>query len=129
MRREAGNAHNFLGAPARAPQPRRVWSSVRLWVFLAVMMASCRSVPEKRYPLQAGVVSVDAPRRLIMVKHGEIPGLMPGMTMSYAVNNSKEIAPLRPGDKISAELVGAGHQGHLEKMALLAKAADSRPPS
>jgi hypothetical protein len=51
------------------------------------------------------------------------------MTMSYAADDSKESAPLRPGDEISAELAVADNQGRLEKMVLRVRAADSRPPS
>jgi protein SCO1/2 len=91
--------------------------------------AACQSAPEKRYPLEAEVISVDAPRRLIVVKHGEIPGLMPAMTMSYAVLDSKEIEQLHPADKISAELVVADEKGHLEKITLITKAADTPPPA
>ena len=89
----------------------------------------CQSAPAKRYPLQAEVISVDAPRKLIVVKHGEIPGLMPAMTMSYAVLDSKDIEPLHPGDQISAELVVADNTGHLEKIDLVRKASDAAPPA
>jgi Cu/Ag efflux protein CusF len=44
---------------------------------------ACQSAPEKQYSFEAEVISVDAPRKLIVVKHGEIPGLMPAMTMNY----------------------------------------------
>lgn len=97
----------------------------------ALAITACQSAPAKRYPLQAEVISVDAPRKLVVVKHGEIPGLMPAMTMSYAVLDSKDIEPLHPGDKISAELVVADNTGHLEKIVLVAKAADTptAPPA
>lgn len=90
-------------------------------------MAACHSAPAKHYPLQAEVIAVDAPRKLIVVKHGEIPGLMPAMTMSYAVLDAKDIKPLHAGDKISAELVVADNKGHLQKTALICKAAAERP--
>ena len=96
-------------------------------VCLAAATVACQSAPAKRYPLQAEVISVDAPRKLIVVKHGEIPGLMPAMTMSYAVLDSKDIEPLHPGDKVSAELVVADNKGHLEKIVLLSKAAGNPP--
>ena len=98
---------------------------------LALLLASfcfvggCQSAPAKRYPIQAVVISMDAPRKLIVVKHGEIPGLMPAMTMSYAVLESKEIESLHPGDKITVELVVADEKGHLEKIVLVGKASDA----
>jgi protein SCO1/2 len=87
--------------------------------------AGCRPAPAKRYPIQGEVISVDAPRKLLTVKHGDIPGLMPAMTMSYAVAEAKEIQPLKPGDKISAELVVSDNVGRLEKITLVDHASDS----
>jgi len=88
---------------------------------LANILTGCQSTPARRYPLQAEVISIDPPRKLIVVKHGEIPGLMPAMTMSYAVRESKEIESLHPADKITAELVVANEKGHLEKIAVVEK--------
>jgi len=90
--------------------------------FLACLAAACQSEPEKHYSLQAEVISVGAPRELIVVKHGEIPGLMPAMTMSYAVADAREIENLQPGDKITADLVVSESKGRLEKIALVSKA-------
>jgi protein SCO1/2 len=89
----------------------------------------CQPAPEKHYPLQAEVISVDVPRKLIVVKHGAIPGLMPAMTMTYAVADAKQIEGLQPGDKISADLVVSENKGRLEKISLLSKAggSDSHP--
>lgn len=90
-------------------------------------LAGCKSGPEKRYRLQGEVISADASRKIIIVKHGEIPGLMPAMTMSYTVADAKGIATLQPGDKISADLVVSESKGHLEKIALISKAPSHGP--
>jgi len=89
------------------------------------LTVGCQSTPEKHYPLQAEVLSVDVPRKLIVVKHGEIPGLMPAMTMTYAVTDARQIENLQPGDKISADLVVSENKGHLEKISLVSKAGES----
>jgi len=80
---------------------------------------ACQPAPAKRYPLQGEVISVDAPKKLLTVKHGEIAGLMPAMTMGYAVASEKEIESLKPGDKISAELVVSDNVGKLENIVLV----------
>jgi Cu/Ag efflux protein CusF len=79
-------------------------------VFLC-FAAGCQSAPEKHYPLQAEVVSVDAPKELIVVKHGVIPGRMPAMTMQYLVADPKQIEMLQAGDKITADLVVSENKG------------------
>ena len=95
--------------------------------FLTLALVSgCQSAPEKRYPLQAEVISVDAPHGLMVVKHGEIAGLMPAMTMQYQVADPKQIGSLEPGDKIRAELVVSESKGRLEKITLVSK-GDGKP--
>lgn len=84
--------------------------------------AGCqRSAPEKHYPIQAEVVSAEPQRQMITVKHGDISGLMPAMTMSYMVAEPKQIESLKPGDKIIADLVVSDSKGRLEKIAIVAK--------
>jgi protein SCO1/2 len=93
--------------------------------FLVVTFAAaCNSTPEKHYPLQGEVISVEPQRALMIVKHGEIPGLMPAMTMQYDVANPKEIENLKPGDKISADLVISESKGRLEKIVLITRGSE-----
>jgi protein SCO1/2 len=87
-------------------------------------IAACHSAPEKHYALKGEVISADAPRKLITLKHGEIPGLMPAMTMTYAVDDAKQIEHLQPGDTISADLVVSDSKGHLEKIMPIKKDAN-----
>jgi Cu/Ag efflux protein CusF len=84
--------------------------------------AGCHSEPEKHYPVQGEVISAEPQRGTITLKHGEIPGLMPAMTMSYIVDDPKQLEALKPGDKISADLVISDSKGRLEKVVLLNKA-------
>ncbi len=86
----------------------------------------CQSAPEKHYAIQAEVISSNPEREMITVKHGDIPGLMPAMTMSYMVANPKEIEKLGPGDKITADLVVSESKGRLEKIVLVSK-GDGKP--
>jgi protein SCO1/2 len=83
--------------------------------------AGCQSAPEKHYPIQGEVISADPAKKLITVKHGDIPGLMPAMTMTYQVAESKQIQTLQPGDKITADLVVSESKGRLEKVVLVGK--------
>jgi protein SCO1 len=105
---------------------------VRRILILAGIAAICLSVGcqrahEKHYPVQGEVISVDVPTQMIMLKHGDIPGFMPAMTMDYKVADAKQMAELKPGDTISADLVVRENIGHLEKIVVLTKAAP--PPA
>src|SRR6202790_3340725 len=97
-------------------------------LLFASFAAACHSAPEKHYPLQGEVISVEPPRGTITVKHGEISGLMPAMTMSYVAADPKQIEPLHPGDKISADLVVSDSKGRLENITLLPKNVEKAAP-
>ncbi|HWN76138.1 MAG TPA: SCO family protein [Candidatus Udaeobacter sp.] len=90
--------------------------------------AGCQSAPEKRYPIQGEVISADPAKKLITVKHGDIPGLMPAMTMTYQVAEPKQIETLQPGDKITADLVVSESKGRLEKIVLVGKGDGKSSP-
>jgi Cu/Ag efflux protein CusF len=98
-----------------------------LGLFLMIS-AGCQTTPVKHYAIQAEVISVDVPKKMLTVKHGDIPGLMPAMTMNYLVANEKQIEALKPGDRISADLVVGENVGHLERIVLVEKAAPEPVP-
>jgi protein SCO1 len=102
-----------------------------LAAYLVVMsFEGCGTQPEeKRYPIQAEVIAVDLPRKFLIVKHGDIPGFMPAMTMSYVIAIPKEADSLAPGDKIAADLVVSVGKGRLEKIVLLEKAKPNPAPA
>ena len=105
-------------------------TSVMLAGILISVLAGCEGKPEeKHYPIQAEVIAVELPKKLIIVKHSDIPGLMPAMTMSYVIAVPKDAESLGPGDKISADLVVSNSKGRLEKIVLLEKAKPNPTPA
>jgi protein SCO1/2 len=99
-----------------------------LILICAGFTAGCQSAPAKHYPIQGEVISTDAGKKLIIVKHGDIPGLMPAMTMTYQVAEPKQIEALQPGDKITADLVVSESKGRLEKIVLVGKGDGKTSP-
>jgi protein SCO1 len=97
-------------------------------VICAGLAAGCQSAQEKHYPIQGEVISADPAKKLLTVKHGDIPGLMPAMTMSYQVAEPKQIESLQPGDKITADLVVSESKGRLEKIVLVSKGDGKSSP-
>lgn len=97
---------------------------------VVMSFAGCGAQPEeKRYPIHAEVIAVDLSQKLLLVKHGDIPGFMPAMTMSYAIAVPKEAASLAPGDKITADLVVSAGKARLEKIVVLEKAKPNPVPA
>jgi Cu/Ag efflux protein CusF len=96
--------------------------------FAICFVLGCQQAPAKRYPIQGEVINVDAPRKMLVVKHGDVPGLMSAMTMGYEVVDEKEIASLKSGDKISAELVVRDNVGKLEHIVVVSHTSDNPTP-
>jgi protein SCO1/2 len=76
-------------------------------VFLgaALVAAGCRQAPPpKQFPITGQIVAIDDARGEVALRHEDIPGYMPGMTMTFAVPNAADRAGRRVGERISATL-------------------------
>jgi protein SCO1/2 len=83
---------------------RRVAARLLAVAFLACpSLAACRA-PERTYPLRGQILAVNAERGEIAVKHDDIPGLMPGMTMTFKVADPRVVTERVAGDLIEATL-------------------------
>jgi protein SCO1/2 len=78
----------------------------------AALAAACGEAP-KRYPLHGQVLAVDAAHQQLTIKHEDIPGFMPGMTMSYPVATAALMQGRAPGELINATLEVADATGRL----------------
>ena len=73
--------------------------------------------------------SIDAPRKLLIVKHEEIKGFMPAMTMPYEVEDASAITALAPGDLINSTLVVFSNGAHLSNIKKVGSAPLEHPPA
>lgn len=68
----------------------------------------------RRYELHGQVLALSATSRPeITVKHKDIPGFMPAMTMAYKVRDARLLSGLAPGDLVTATLVLDGDEAYL----------------
>jgi len=105
-------------------------ASVVLSLWLALAVAACSKAPDQRtYTLQGQVQSLDTPRKLVTVKHEEIKGFMPAMTMPYEVADPKALDGLAPGDLIDAKLVVFSNGAHLVEIRKVGTAPLEKPPA
>lgn len=71
----------------------------------ATTAASAPEKPgEKRFPLTGEVLRVETERKVLVVKHDEIKGYMPAMTMEFVVSPT-DLAGARPGQRIRADMI------------------------
>ena len=85
-----------------------------LLITLVVLNLSSACSTGKRYPLTGQVLSVNAERQELTVKHEDIRGFMPAMTMPFKVRSQGEFGRWKPGDVIQATLVVEETTGYLE---------------
>jgi protein SCO1 len=84
---------------------------------------------ERTYTLQGQVQSITPDRQEAMVKHGEIAGLMPAMTMPYRFKTKAELDALKPGDVIDATLVIVSNDAFLAGVKKTGEAPIEKPPA
>jgi protein SCO1/2 len=82
-----------------------------------VALGACERRPEAReYQLHGQVLAVRATEREAVIRHGDIKGFMPGMTMPFRVKDAKWLDGLAPGDIVDATLVVQGSDAWLSRI-------------
>ena len=79
----------------------------------ACVSACSRTPAPRRYQLEGQILAVNLPRKQLTIKHGDIPGLMPAMTMNYPVARPDLLAGRTAGELIKATLEVGNEQGTL----------------
>ena len=95
------------------------------------LIASCcaQRQPQNMYRLQGQVLSIEAPRKTLTIKHSEIKGLMPAMTMPYTVKDDRLLNGLTPGDLVDATLVIVSNDAYLTAITKTGQAPLEKPPA
>src|SRR4051794_23539927 len=80
----------------------------RLPLFLgalaAIILAAGCKPRTLEFKLHGQVVQSDPAKNVIVVKHNDIPGFMPGMTMPYKVKDKSGLNAVQPGDVMDARI-------------------------
>jgi protein SCO1/2 len=102
---------------------------VFILVSTLALAAGCgRRSDERSYPLHGQVLAIDAPKKSLTLKHDEIKGFMPAMTMPYDVEDAAALNGLAPGDLIDATLVVFSNGAHLTGVKKTGTAPIEQPP-
>ena len=82
---------------------------MRIPVILALtvvtLLASASCMRNRRYELRGQLLAVDATKLVLTIKHEDIPGFMPAMTMTFAVRDRRLLQGREPGELITATLI------------------------
>ena len=76
--------------------------SLALLAAALLAAASCSSA--KTYEMRGQILGVNRDKMEILVKHEDIAGLMPAMTMPWKVRTANMLDNLGPGDLITSEI-------------------------
>ena len=89
-----------------------------------LLLVACRQEPPARqYELQGQIVGIEQSRNEIMIKHDDIKGFMPAMTMPFTVKDAGLLTGKQPGDLVTATLVVAENSAHLSSLTRTGHAA------
>jgi protein SCO1 len=93
-------------------------------------VAGCSSAPApKTYELKGQILGVKPEDKELLVKHEDIKGFMPAMTMPYKVKDEALLKGKQPGDLITATLEVNETQGFLTSITTTGHAALDVPPA
>jgi protein SCO1/2 len=82
----------------------------------------------RAYELKGQVLAVDLARQELTIKHGDIRGFMPGMTMPFKVKDAKLLEGRTPGDLVTATLVVEDNATYLSTVLATGHAPVTEPP-
>ena len=83
-------------------------------ILLALCTVACAE--RREFELRGQVLAVNAARQEITVKHEDIRGFMPAMTMPFRLANAREIEGRRPGELVRATLVVETNDAYLKNV-------------
>lgn len=89
----------------------------------AVLSAGC-STPEpatKSYQLTGQILAVHPEKQSLTIKHQDIPGYMPGMTMTFVARDASMVQGREPGEMVTATLEVGDTWGRLTAVTVTGK--------
>jgi protein SCO1 len=118
MHAAARSAVHLIHAGFTPAECRARVTIVRTFLTLVVIVSTilCGCVRSSHYELRGQVLAVDRDRQEVTIKHGDIQGFMPGMTMPFKVSNPKMLNGVEPGDLVTATLVVKDATGYLSSL-------------
>jgi len=102
-------------------------------VVASIALSACGRAPDtntRQFDLQGQILALRPERHEVVIKHQDIKGLMPGMTMPFTVKDDTLIADKKPGDLVTATLVVGETQAYLTTLTTTGHAAvsEAAPP-
>ena len=78
--------------------------------------ASASAAHERVFQVKGVVMEVKPDAKSVTIKHEEIPGYMPAMTMPFAVKDPNVLAGVQPGDEVSFRMIVTKDDGWIDQL-------------
>jgi protein SCO1 len=107
---------------------------MRFWsvpLALLLVLSSCTRPAQnegRQYELKGQILAVSPERSEVIIKHEDVKGFMPGMTMPFKVKDTALLNDKQPGDLVTATLVVGEAEAHLSTLTKTGHAAPETPP-
>ena len=96
---------------------------------LAVLLTACsRQPPAAEYELNGQILGIETSRNEVLIKHENIKGFMPAMTMPFTVKDRTLLTGKEPGDLVTATLVVSQSSAYLSALTRTGHAKLEAPP-
>jgi protein SCO1/2 len=106
---------------------KRLSIRVRLSIAAALAaLAACQ--PTREYELRGQILAIDRAEHKVTIKHEDIRGFMPGMTMPFTVRRPELLDGRKPGDLVRATLVVEESTAYLRTLDATGHAPITEPP-
>lgn len=83
-------------------------------ILACLLTVACGRSTVREYPINGQILGMQPDRQEVLLKHDDIKGFMPGMTMPFKVLSWNEVRDRAPGDLITATLVVEKDQAYLK---------------
>ena len=97
---------------------------------LCALLTACGGTKssERTFPVEGQIIAITPDRGEATIKHGEIKGLMPAMTMPYKFKEKAELDAVKPGDIVGGTLVIVENDAYLTKVKRIGEAPIEQAP-
>ena len=102
---------------------------VLLATLVAAAAACTKQEPTRQYTVVGQIIAVSPERKEVTIRHQDIKGFMPGMTMAFPVKDAALLEGREPGDLVTATLVIGDTTTHLSTLTRTGHAAVVAEPS
>ena len=112
----------------RPPETQPAPAAVTKAVTNTVAPAASTNYGPQIYFVKGEVKEVKPDGRSVVVKHDEIKGYMPAMTMPFEVKSPQELADIKPGDKIAFRMLVTDTEGWIDRISVTERADPDKVP-